>query len=109
MKKNVVLQITVALLLILSLFAVSCRGNKKNDENNGSDSISVSESVKDAVEGSDSQDDGENSDESSDNNSESSENNEGNEAEDEETTYYDWQFDYTEGEVVEFPEVPVED
>ena len=86
MKKNIVLRIAVALLLILSLFAVSCRGNKKSDSgNNGSDSIDGS--VNDALDG---------------------DNNKNDEVENQETTNYDWQFDYTEGEVVEFPEVPVD-
>lgn len=86
MKKNVVLRIIVALLLILSLFAVSCRGNKKADGSNN-DGNSVSESVNDVVDGDD---------------------NENSKTENEETTDYDWQFNYTEGEVVEFPEVPVD-
>lgn len=86
MKKNIVLRIAVALLLILSLFAVSCRGNKKSDSvNNGSDSIDGS--VNDALDG---------------------DNNKNDKDENEETTNYDWQFDYTEGDVVEFPEVPVD-
>ena len=86
MKKNNVLRIAVALLLILSLFAVSCRGNKKSDRgNNGSDSIDGS--VNDALDG---------------------DNNKNDEVENQETTNYDWQFDYTEGDVVEFPEVPVD-
>ena len=86
MKKNIVLRIAVALLLILSLFAVSWRGNKKSDSGkNGSDSIDGS--VNDALDG---------------------DNNKNDEVENQETTNYDWQFDYTEGEVVEFPEVPVD-
>ena len=86
MKKNNVLRIAVALLLILSLFAVSCWVNKKSDSgNNGSDSIDGS--VNDALDG---------------------DNNKNDEVENQETTNYDWQFDYTEGDVVEFPEVPVD-
>lgn len=86
MRKNIVLRIAVAFLLVLSLFAVSCRGNKNADSgHNGSDSIGGS--VNGAING---------------------DNNKNDKDENEETTNYDWQFDYTEGEVVEFPEVPVD-
>lgn len=78
MKKSVVLRLIVALLLLLSLFATSCRGNRRLD---GESAKNVDSSAK------------------------------GNGGEGNETDDYgdDRQFDYDDGEAIEFPEIPIED